>query len=193
MRCCEVSASSIGKASIDGRGRHSLARMAGFTLVELVTVLIIVGILAVVAIPRFMDRTFDERGFHDAVKAAAQHARRVAVASRRFSCVIVSVGAGSSGIVELRRDATVPESVGTVGCTTSITGVPITLPAPGRGCATNQVCAPSGVSLLAGSSSLLIFDPLGRSVDSSKAVQGGIIKTSNQADINVQPETGYVQ
>ena len=55
--------------------------MAGFTLVELITVMILVGILAVVAIPRMIVRTFDERGFHDAVKAAVQHARRVAVAS----------------------------------------------------------------------------------------------------------------
>jgi MSHA pilin protein MshC len=191
MRCCGASACSIGKASIDGRGRHSLARMAGFTLVELVTVLIIVGILAVVAIPRFMDRSFDERGFHDEVKAAAQHARRVAVASRRFSCVNVTPGTGSAGIAAILRDTRAPEAVvvaGAVSC-----GTAIALPAPGRGCATNQVCAPNGVILAVGSSSV-IFDPLGRSVTAPNVLAAPLsITVVNQTPINIQPETGYVQ
>ncbi len=202
MRCCgvtEVIEKRVipAEAGIHSGDRHSPVRMAGFTLVELVTVLVLVGILSVVAIPRFMDHTFDERGFHDAVKAAVQHARRTAVASRRFSCVNVTAGTGSAGIVEIFRDTTMPESVTTVGCTpgcaSSASCTAIALPAPGRGCAsTNQVCAPNGVTL--GGSSL-IFDPLGRSVDASKAVQGAAlsITVSNQTAITVQPETGYVQ
>src|SRR5665647_1764936 len=117
MRHGGVMASAIGKASTNGRSAHSPTRVAGFTLVELVMVLILVGILAVVAIPRFMDKTFDERGFHDAVQAAVQHARRVAVASRRFSCVNVVAGTGSAGIVAILRDTRAPEAVVTVGCT----------------------------------------------------------------------------
>jgi MSHA pilin protein MshC len=42
----------------------------GFTLVELIVVMIVVGILAVAAMPRFFDNVFDERGFHDAAKSA---------------------------------------------------------------------------------------------------------------------------
>jgi MSHA pilin protein MshC len=162
--------------------------MAGFTLVELITVMIITGVLAVVALPRMLDRTFDERGFHDAAKAALQHARRVAVASRHFACATVSAGTGPAGLVALNMDTTAPESVVTVSCTSAIA-----LPVPGSGCAaSNQVCAPSGVTL--GGSSL-IFDPLGRSVDSSKNVQASALSLtiSNQPDVTVQPETGYVQ
>ena len=60
---------------------------SGFTLVELVVILIVTGILAVAVVPRFFGNEFEERGFHDGIKAALQHARHMAVASRRFVCV----------------------------------------------------------------------------------------------------------
>jgi MSHA pilin protein MshC len=170
---------------------------SGFTLVELIIVLVLTGILAVVAMPRFFDHTFDEAGFHDGVKAAIQHARRTAVASRRFVCVNVTAGAGAAGVVALFRDTRLPEDVVSVGCVpscaASATCSAVALPAPGRGCASNQVCAPNGVSILAGSS--LIFDPLGRPVSADKSVVGTAptISVSNQIDIVVQTETGIVQ
>lgn len=166
---------------------------AGFTLVELVMTMVVMGILAFVAIPRFGNlKDYDETAFHDEVAAALQHGRRMAMASRRFTCVNVN-----AGIVDLRRDTTAPESVTSVGCTGS-GGVALALPAPGKGCtATNQVCAPAGVTLatanLSGTS--LIFDPLGRLVNTSKAVLGQTptLTVSNQTAIAVSPETGYVQ
>ena len=163
-------------------------RESGFTLIELIIVMILIGVLAVAAIPRFFDRTFDERGFHDAVKAAVQHARRVAVASRRFVCVTTTAGTGATAVVSIAMDTTLPEAAaGNVSCTTNVA-----LAAPGRGCAaSNQVCAPAGVTLGGDS---VIFDPLGRSVTATRAVTGvSSITVSNAPSITIQPETGWVQ
>jgi hypothetical protein len=79
--------------------------------------------------------------------------------------------------------------------TTPVTcGADVALPSPGSGCAAaNQVCAPKGVTLDPSSSSV-IFDPLGRSVTAAKALAGNLsIRVSNQPDITIAQESGWVQ
>ena len=159
-------------------------------MIELIMVIVITGILAVVAIPRMLDHTFDARGFHDAVKAAVQHARRSAIAGRRYVCVNVVAGAGSAGSVSLSRDTRAADPLAfPVACATLLP-----LPAPGRGCAANnQVCAPNGVSLT--SDLNLFFDPQGRSVTNQGVVQAAALNItfSTESPVTIQPDSGYVQ
>lgn len=59
-------------------------KSAGFTLLELIVTLMIVGVLAVVAIPRLFDRsTFETRGLFDQSQSLVRYAQKVAVAQRR--------------------------------------------------------------------------------------------------------------
>ncbi len=56
-------------------------RDGGFTMIELVMIIVLLGILAVVVVPSFNSRPFLARGFFDEVKTAARHAQKLAVAS----------------------------------------------------------------------------------------------------------------
>jgi MSHA pilin protein MshC len=68
----------------------------GFTLVELITVMVIVGILAVSVLPRFFTVSdFEDRGSADQVKSLLRFAQKTAIAQRRPISVAVSGGAAS--------------------------------------------------------------------------------------------------
>ena len=64
-----------------------IAGARGFTLVELVTIIIILGILAVVAIPRMDTSVYRVTEFHDQTVAALRFAQKTAVSHRRTVCV----------------------------------------------------------------------------------------------------------
>ena len=80
-----------------------VAAERGFTLVELVIIMIIVGILAVAAMPRFADRTdFDARGFYDGTLSALRYAQKSAIAQRRNVCVAFSAAGVVPATITLR-------------------------------------------------------------------------------------------
>ena len=62
--------------------------VGGFTLIELIMVIVILGVLAVFAAPRLFDsKDFYARGFHDQTLAYLRYAQKTAIAQRRTVCV----------------------------------------------------------------------------------------------------------
>jgi len=64
-----------------------MRRQAGFTMIELVTVMVLIGILAAIGIPRLMGS--DSTGtlvFGEQVVSAVRHAHKTAIARRRLVC-----------------------------------------------------------------------------------------------------------
>lgn len=124
----------------------------GFTQVELIAAIIILGILAAVAIPRFANRTtFDARGFYDGSLAALHYAQKSAVAQRRQVCVTFTA---------VTLTLTVDAAFSAGGCALNLTGpdgtapYTVAVPAGAAGVAFNPVPAnfvffPSGAASVA--------------------------------------------
>ena len=149
--------------------KHVTSIQSGFTLVELVTVVVILGIIAVVAVPRFFDRgTYDSREFHDQVISTLRYAQKAAIAQRRFVCIVIQ-----GNVVTLTYDATPPSATHT----SAACGPALTNPA-------GAVSAPSGVTV---SNASFSFDALG-----STAVPQFIAIKNYSPDITVEMGTGYV-
>lgn len=70
-------------------------RSDGFTLVELVLVLIMLGILAVFATPRLGTGTFDTRSIADQARAMLRYAQKIAIAQNRAVYVLFDASGGS--------------------------------------------------------------------------------------------------
>lgn len=149
-------------------------RTSGFTLVELVVVIVILGILGSMAMPRFFDAgVFAERRYYDELAAALQYSRKVAVAS---GCP-VRIAIDAAGY-EARQQQPVAGRCNPAGAW----GIPVVL-ADGEQLSGN---APGGV--VTSPATAIVFDALGRSNPGSDQViaVGGW-------SLTVRAASGYVE
>jgi MSHA pilin protein MshC len=155
---------------------HALAE-GGFTLVELVAMVVIVGVLAAFAAPRFFDRNaFDSRGFYDQVVSTLRYAQQAAVAQNRFVCVTMAVNS-----VTLKYDPVAPGAAHTVAdCSGNFALAGPTGQSP-------YSVSSNTVSFSAGAPASFYFGLLGKpSAAQSFTVSG------YATPITVEAETGYV-
>lgn len=87
--------------------------LRGFTLIELIMVLVLMGVLAAFAVPRIMNAdSFLARGFHDETLAYLRYAHKTAISQRRTVCV--AFGANSLTLTIANAPA--------VACNTALSG-----------------------------------------------------------------------
>lgn len=142
--------------------------MRGFTLVELIMTMVIVGILAVYAAPRFLGSSvFQSRGFSDQAQASLRYAQKVAIAQHRFVCVNIT----TNNTLALTLGAT-------NACGTNLQSL--------SGGTNYSIKAPNGIAV---ANTSFYFDAIGRpNLAQSIAVTGSGMTTT----IIVEAETGYV-
>jgi MSHA pilin protein MshC len=151
------------------------AKETGFTMIELIVVMIIVGIMAVAVIPRMsLLGGFDAVGYADQIEAYLRYAQKSALAQRRNVRVVVSSDPSTAPLLCVAALAT---DACPASCAASNLSYPVTYrPA-------------SGVQLTGASS--FCFDTMGR----PSAVQSIAFKDSSGTlakTVVVEAETGYI-
>lgn len=142
----------------------------GFTLTELVTVIVILGVLSAVTLPIWFNRTdFEQRGFFDELIQATRYAQKLAVAS---NCdVRINIAAGGFGL----------EQPTTQCNTANWQAVPLPSSPP-------PYNAPPGVTVTAGTGTITFFASGLASASPTVTVTG-----TSALSFNIYAATGYVE
>lgn len=148
------------------------AKNAGFTLIELIITMVLIGILAVNVLPGMFDQTaFFARGFKDETLALLRYAQKSAIAQHRTVCVAFTSTTAS---------LTIAAAADSTSCNINLSSI------TGAGSAT--ITAKSGVKY-ATTPSGFNFDALGRS-NAAQNIQIQVVSTSSP--IIIETDTGYI-
>ena len=165
---------------------NALSRSRGFTLIELIMVIVILGVLAVVAAPRILNiGDFAARGFHDETLSILRYAQKTAIAQRRMVCVTFNAVGNPNSATLTYLDLVNGQAIAANGCNTNLTGANGATPAIIR--ATNGVTYNAAANFN--------FDGLGQPVNpAGVALAANQVIQINAADaITVEAATGFVR
>ncbi len=154
----------------------------GFTLVELVIVIVLIGVLASVAGPRIVGgQAAETQGFYNELTAAVRYAQKLAVATQCEVQVNIDAGADTYALF-FPNDADADSST-CDGAGAGFGANPV--PSPGLD-GSFQGSAPQGVDVTGGLA--FFYDAVGRpSASGAVSVAGSHVFT-----LTVEPETGFV-
>jgi len=153
-----------------------MRREHGFTLVELVAVIVITGIVASIAAPRFIGLdAFDARGSYGTLTAALRFAQKTAIAQRRNVYAAINTSARTVCLGY------------TSNCSSAVND-PTTQAAYSKALSNNVT--------ITASTTPIGFDGLGRPVPNATVtftIQNAVVPTESTRTITVEAETGYVR
>ena len=165
------------KPPVPGRPGRGGRPARGFTMVELIAVLLLMGVLAVVAMPR-LDGALAMRSaaWRDQVKAALLHASSLSQGHRRLVCVTLATGEARLAIASAN-----PASA----CNT---------PLPGPDGDVRWAVDGNGFALSVSPAGALYFQPDGRitSDGAGASAVNASITISGESAIALRGETGHV-
>lgn len=151
-------------------------RTRGYTIVELITVMVVLGVLSAIAIPRLMGNEWNGIAWRQEVLSALRYAQKSAVGHRRVVCANVEAGQVTLNIAAANPAAS---------CALAFASPD------------NQAYASRNSAVVAGGMlGTLYFQPDGRITTdlagTAPVGTGSIITITDAANIRIEGETGYV-
>ena len=149
----------------------------GFTMVELILVIVVMGVLTAVALPRMRTSSFEEAGYRDQIGATLSYARKAAIAQRRRVRVQLA-----ASVLTVRIANASPETAAGLLFDGSA-GRPLILPG-----SDSAQLAPRGSVTVTGPATLT-FTPQGRAEAASYIYE---VRGASNRSLTVDQVSGYV-